>query len=318
MALEEITEDDVNVPADVPRWMKNKYIENYLKMTHNTGKMMLFAGDQKIEHLNDDFYGQSSLGPIPTDDNDPEHLFRIANEATIGVFAAQYGLVSLYGKEYPDVPYLVKLNSKTHLVKKSQRDPYSQQLWSVEQVVDMKYNSGLNILGVGFTVYLGSEYEHEMMTQAANAIAEAHQHGLLAVLWMYPRGAAVGDDEKEPHLVAGACGVACALGADFVKINAPKADGASEASMLEEAIMASGRTGVVCAGGSSTDAEKFLQQLSDQLEVGTVGNATGRNIHQKPLDEAVRMANAISALTLGGKSVHFAMKVYEGDEEFSL
>jgi fructose-bisphosphate aldolase/6-deoxy-5-ketofructose 1-phosphate synthase len=35
---------------------------------------MLFAGDQKFEHLNDDLFGDD----IPADDHDPEHLFKEA------------------------------------------------------------------------------------------------------------------------------------------------------------------------------------------------------------------------------------------------
>lgn len=54
--------------------------------------------------------------------------------------------------------------------------------------------------------------------------------------------------------------------------------------------MAAGRTGLVCAGGSTVDAETFLTQLHDQIHVGGAdGNATGRNIHQRSLDEAVRL-----------------------------
>ena len=44
----------------------------------------------------------------------------------------------------------------------------------------------------------------------------------------------------------------------------------------------------MCAGGSTVDAETFLTQLYDQIHVGGAdGNATGRNIHQRSLDEAV-------------------------------
>jgi len=60
----------------------------------------------------------------------------------------------------------------------------------------------------------------------------------------------------------------------------------------------------------------FLQDLHDQIFVsGASGNATGRNIHQKPLLEAVRMCNAISAITLRGWSVDQAMSVYEGQKD---
>lgn len=38
---------------------------------------------------------------------------------------------------------------------------------------------------------------------------------------------------------------------------------------------AAGRTGLVCAGGSTVDAETFLTQLYDQIHVGGAdGNAT--------------------------------------------
>jgi DhnA family fructose-bisphosphate aldolase class Ia len=37
---------------------------------------------------------------------------RIASRAQIGVFATQLGLIARYGMDYPEVLYLVKLNSK--------------------------------------------------------------------------------------------------------------------------------------------------------------------------------------------------------------
>lgn len=299
---------NIRIPADVPESAKEAFVSNYKTMTHETGRLMLFAGDQKIEHLNDDFYGEG----IPPEDNDPEHLFKIASQAKIGVFAAQLGLVARYGKDYPDLPYLIKVNSKTHLVKTSQSDPISSALYDIEQIVEFKKNSGLNILGIGYTVYLGSEYEGNMLTEAAQAIYEAHQHGLLSVIWCYPRGKAVAD-EADPHLIAGAAGTVGCLGSDFVKVNAPKKDGKADPALLKEATVAAGRTQVVCAGGSSKGVEDFLKQLHDQIHIGgTSGNATGRNIHQKSLDEAVKFTNAIYAITVEDKSVEDAMKIYQG------
>jgi fructose-bisphosphate aldolase (EC 4.1.2.13) len=185
---------DVVVPLDVPKNLRDKYVKNYLTITRDSGRLMLFAGDQKVEHLNDDFYGEG----IHPDDNEPEHMFRIASKAKIGVFATQLGLISRYGMDYPKVPYLVKLNSKTHLIKTAQSDPFSNELVSVEQVIDFKENSGLTILGVGYTIYLGSEYEPEMLRQAAQIIYEAHQHGLIVVLWIYPRGKTIKDEKRPP------------------------------------------------------------------------------------------------------------------------
>lgn len=296
------------VPLDVPENAHETYIRNYELITHGTGRLMLFAGDQKVEHLNDDFFGDG----IHTDDNEPEHLFRIASRGKIGVFATQLGLIARYGADYPDVAYLVKLNSKTHLIKTAQRDPVSPQLISVDQVAEFAATSGLKIAAVGYTIYLGSEFEAEMISEAAQAVYEAHQHGLVTVLWIYPRGTSV-RDEKDPHLIAGAAGVAACLGSDFVKVNAPKKDGVASPDLLKEATMAGGRTGVVCAGGSSVDAGEFLRQLNDQIHIGgTAGNATGRNIHQKSLDEAVRMCDAIFALTVEDADVEEAIRIHEG------
>lgn len=302
-------QSEVKVPLDVPEEYRDMYRENYQLITKGTGRLMLFAGDQKMEHLNDDFYGEG----IHPDDAEPEHLFRIADQGRIGVFATQLGLIARYGMDYPDIPYLIKINSKTHLIKTAQKDPFSPGLYSLKQVVKFRESSGLKIAAVGYTIYLGSESEAEMLSQAAQLVFEAHRHGLVTVLWIYPRGTAV-KDEKDPHLIAGAAGAAACLGSDFVKVNAPKKDGISTADQITEVTKAAGRTKVVCAGGSSVDAAAFLTQLYEQIHSGGAsGNATGRNIHQKPLYEAVRMCNAISAITMDDASVDEALRIYQGN-----
>jgi fructose-bisphosphate aldolase / 6-deoxy-5-ketofructose 1-phosphate synthase len=304
-----INKQDVIVPLDVPKAMREAYVKNYIEITKGSGRLMLFAGDQKVEHLNDDFYGEG----VPEDDADPEHLFKIASKAKIGVFAAQIGLIARYGMDYKNVPYLVKVNSKTNLVETSQADPFSNLWYDLDQVVQFKENSGLNILGVGYTIYLGSEFEAEMLVQAAQVVYDAHQHGMVSVLWIYPRGTAV-KDEKDPHLIAGATGVGACLGTDFVKVNYPKKEGAKSAEIFKEAIKAAGRTRVVCAGGTSDEAETFLKKLHDQIHIsGAMGNATGRNIHQKSLAEAVRMCNAVYAITIEDKSIEEALNIYKGE-----
>ena len=312
--MPEITRDQVKVPADVSADAREAYIDNYMAATRGTGRLMLFACDQKIEHLNGDFYGEG-LDPA---DLDPEPLFKIASEGVCGVCAGQRGLVARYAADYPEVNYLVKMNSKTNLVKTAQDDPYSPQLHDLEAVLDMRAN-GVNVVGLGYTIYLGSEYESTMLAEAGQLIAEAHAAGLLVVLWIYPRGKAVAD-EKAPALIAGAAGVALCLGADFVKVNPPKAtDEATSAENLAVASAAAGRTGLVCAGGSTVDAETFLTQLHDQIHVGhACGNATGRNIHQRSLDEAVRLTKAISAITLADYSVADALAVFKGEKDFAL
>ena len=299
---------NIAVPLDVPGQNRQRYLENYGKITKGSGRLMLFAGDQKAEHLNDDFFGPG----IDLEDNDPLHLFQIATQANIGIFAAQIGLIARYGMDYRDLPYLVKLNSKTNLVKTSQAEPHSPQWIDVSQV-DFRDSSNLDILGVGYTIYLGSEHEGEMLAQAARIVFQAHQAGLVTVLWIYPRGKAV-KDEKDPHLIAGAAGVAATLGSDFVKVNYPEKTGQVSSLIFREAVQAAGRTKVVCAGGESTDARSFLQRLHDQIHIsGASGSATGRNIHQRPLAEAVRLCNAVYAVTVDNVGVDEAYAIYKGD-----
>lgn len=304
-----MTKEKIPVLLDVPAEMRQRFRKNYVKITKGSGRLMLYAGDQKVEHLNDDFFGPG----IAPQDNDPEHLFMIASQARIGVYATQMGLIARYGSDYPEIPYLVKLNSKTNLVKTSEADPNSTQWLDIKQVDEFREESGLKILGVGYTVYLGSDHEAEILHQAAKLVYEAHRLGYVTVLWMYPRGRAV-KDEKDPHLIAGASGVAAALGSDFAKVNYPEKPGFESSQVFKEAVQAAGRTKVVCAGGASLDVESFLQRLHDQIHIsGASGNATGRNIHQKPLEEAVRFCNAIYAITVEDASVEAALKIYNSE-----
>ena len=296
------------VPADVPSTKRTTYLSNLKLITQGSGRLMLFAGDQRVEHLNDDFFGKD----IAADDATPEHLFHIASQARIGCFAAQLGLVARFGASYPKIPYLIKLNSKSNLVKSNQIDPYSYSWFEVDQVVAFAKQSGLIIPAVGYTIYLGSEYESQMLREAAQIVLSAHKNGMIAVIWIYPRGKSI-INEKDPHLIAGACDVGCALGADFVKVNFPVVVGEDPFAAFKESVLAAGRTRVICAGGSNADVATFLDVLYKQIFVsGAGGNATGRNIHQKPLDEAVRFCNAISAITFDAKSAAEAYQIYLG------
>jgi fructose-bisphosphate aldolase/6-deoxy-5-ketofructose 1-phosphate synthase len=301
----------VNIPAEVPSNLEERYVRNYLTATSGTGSnMLLFAGDQKVEHMNDDFFGND----ISPENDNPEHLFKIASQAKIGAFATQYGLISRYGKDYPEIPYVVKLNSKTHLIPVDQAESISQQWTNFDMIDELMQTSHLTIIGVGYTVYVGSEHESIMYQQAARIAYEAHRRGMIAVYWMYPRGKAV-PYEKDPHIIAGAAGIGACLGADFVKVNYPVlADGASgtRAEALKEAVAAAGRTKLICAGGSNMPAKEYFQMLHDQLHIsGAHGTAAGRNIHQRSLDEAVRFCNALHALIVDNNTVEEAMAIFE-------
>lgn len=300
--------DPRSVPADVPPDQVEAYAQHLRTVTRGTGRLFLFAGDQKVEHLNDDFFGDG----IAAEDADPEHLFRIARDGAIGAFASQIGLIARYGPDYPDIPYICKLNAKSHVRRTADGDPRSRAWATVDDALRLR-ERGLHIVGIGFTVYPGSEFESEQYAEASRACLDAHRAGLLAVVWAYPRGQAIAN-ERDPHLVAGAAGVGAALGADFCKVNDPDP---SAPERFREAVLAAGRTRVISAGGSSVPVDEFLRTLHNQVHVaGAAGNATGRNIHQKPLDEAVRMTQAISAVTYSDWSPEDAFAVYQGTRAY--
>lgn len=287
------------IPGDVPNNMIQTFQDNYNAITRDTGRLMLFACDQKIEHMNKDFYGDS----IDVSALHPEHIFRIASQGSIGALATHLGLIARYGKQYPAINYVVKLNAKTNLIPTTQKDPMSEALWSVEHVVHFQQLTGLPIRGIGYTIYPGSEYEGDMLAQAAQIIYAAHQHGLVTILWVYPRGKSV-QDESDGQLIAGAAGIANSLGADFVKVKAV------ETSLLQIVTAAAGNTNVICSGGAQKDKKIFLQELYDQIHSGgAMGCATGRNIFQRSLPEAILMTQAISAIVYEDKNADEAIKM---------
>jgi fructose-bisphosphate aldolase/6-deoxy-5-ketofructose 1-phosphate synthase len=241
-------------------------------------KLFLFAGDQKVEHMNR---------------VEPEYLFKIASRAPVSALATQLGLISHYGPDYKNINYVVKLNSKTNLIPAEQKDPVSLAMYSVQDVVQFKKDSGLSVVGVGYTVYLGSEFESQMLHQAAQAVLNARQNGLISILWIYPRGKSV-KNERDAGLIAGAAGVGACLGADFVKINQP--DGGPQE--LKQAVASAGKTKIICAGGKKVDESKFLQELEAQVAAGVSGCAIGRNIFERDFDEAVSFCEKVAKIAL--------------------
>jgi len=291
----------INIPLDIPLAKRSLYERRINALTKNTGRLFIFAGDQRVEHLNDDFFGPE----IPLDDADPEHLFRIASSSRIGAFATQLGLIAKYGSSYSKVPYLVKLNSKSNLVK--DEDPYSAAWYDVRQVAQFAKNSKLNILGVGYTVYVGSTFETAMVHEAAQIVYQAHQEGWPVLLWMYPRGKAI-QNKADAHLIAGAVNVGVALGADFIKVNKP--DDVSPHSYLEIIKAGGNCTGILFAGGAASNLDDLLNTIYTQVHrFGATGAALGRNIHQHSLKEAIALANAVAAIIYDGQAPEAARRL---------
>jgi fructose-bisphosphate aldolase/6-deoxy-5-ketofructose 1-phosphate synthase len=297
---------ETRIPLSVPRGQRGEYLKNYHNLTNRTGRLLLIAGDQKVEHLNSDFFGPG----ISPEDADPEHLFKIAAASKGGALATQLGLIARYGQNYSQLPYIVKINGKTNLGVNDDKNP-GQVWWSVADIVKFKNDSGLKIVGIGYTLYLGGRYEEVMMAEAARAIFQAHQAGLTTVLWVYPRGKNI--KEEDIRTIAGGAGVAAALDTDFVKVKYPFGlkDKKAAAIKFREVTAAAGRTKIICVGGEKRPIKEILDTLEQQITVsGTQGVALGRNLHQRSLEEATRLSAALGAIIFYKKSAKEALALY--------
>lgn len=283
------------IPLDVPSKYHKTFTQNYELITKKTDRLFLFAADHKMEHLD----------PVL-----PEHLFKLAAHPEIGAFATHPGLIARYGGHYPAVNFIAKLNGKTNLIPPQQKDPVSRALWSVEQVVTLQKNSGCAIRGVGYTIYLGSEFEEIMLKEAADIVYQAHQNGLIAILWIYPRGKSVQNETSSLSLL-GATSVATSLGADFVKIKPPQGiEKAEQAKLLADVVKAAGNTKVIISGGERRDEKTFLSEIYQGLIIGnTSGAAVGRNIYEHDTARASKIIEALSMLIYQNSPLEKALDV---------
>lgn len=291
------------IPLDVPSSKSKVYLKNYENLTFGTGNLLMFAGDQRIEHLSSSFYG-TGITPL---DVSPAHLFNIASVAKVSGLATQIGLINKYGEEYSQVPFIVKLNSQSKLRKDAYGYSKGAVLASIEQVMTLKEDHKLNISAVGYTLLLGIEDEGLMMEEAATLIKEAHKSGLVFILWVYPKGPAV-KDETDPLIITSAVSAASALGPDFIKINAPKESG-KNLDNLSRAVQMAGKVKIVTAGGKVAASESYLFETYKQLHIAkTYGVAIGRNLHQRNVAEAVKLADSLYDIIIDKKDIKSTLK----------
>lgn len=253
------------------------------------GKALFLAYDQGLEHGPTDF----------NDENvDPNKVLEIADggysegssSAYCGTASSAYftgvilqkGIAEKYffGKNYK-VPLIVKLNGKTNLVK--DKDPYSPQVCSVAEALSYGAKA------VGYTIYVGSEFEAKMTEEFGKIEQEAEEAKIPVIAWMYPRGRNV-PDESDPKLIAYAARVGLELGADIVKVHYT-----GDLESFKWVVQNAGETKVVMMGGSKEEESTFLGRVKTAMEAGAIGVAVGRNIWQstEPLVIAKKIADII-------------------------
>lgn len=243
------------------------------------GRGMLLAYDHGFEHGPTDFDERSV---------DPSWIMEIANSGYFTGVVCQKGIAAkYYSKKKNKVPLIVKLNGKTAF--HEGEEPLSLQNCTVEEAV------GLGAVAVGYTIYVGSEHEQEMIKEFSNIEREAHERSLAVIGWMYPQGAHIKSD-IDPDTLSYAARLGLELNADAVKI---KYTGDIES--FKKVVAAAGNTKVFVAGGPKTETETELYQTTKEvLKAGSAGLAVGRNIWQaeNPLEVAKKLAEIIHISTL--------------------
>jgi len=238
-------------------------------------KAIFLAYDHGFEHGPTDFDERSI---------DPNFILDIARKSNVyTAIIFQEGVAqAYYNPKKEKVPLLLKLNGKT-LFRKGE-EPYSPLLCTVKEAVR------LGARAVGYTIYVGSEYEAKMMQEFSQIEDEAHAQGLVVTAWMYPRGKKVEGKEHTRDVLAYAARLGLELGADFIKI--PYTGDPKSFSWV---VKSAGTTKVLVSGGMKRDRDKFLQDVRDFMTVGTTGIAVGRNVWQRgnPLEISKKLGKII-------------------------
>ena len=271
-----------------------------------TGKLVILPVDQGVEH------GPGrSFAPNPAA-YDPRYHFELAIEAGLNAYAAPLGFLEAGARDYAgDLPLILKLNNRENL--SSDKDPLQSVTGSVEAALR------LGCVAIGYTVYPGSALRTAMYERLQELAEEAKRHGLVVVVWSYPRGSDISKDgETALDVSAYAAQIAAQLGAHIIKVKPPgphieqeealkayeKAGLATGtlAERIQHVVQSSfdGRRVVIFSGGAAKGKEEILEEIRGIRDGGGFGSIMGRNAFQRERGEALEL--------LGD-----AIRIYQGE-----
>ena len=274
-----------------------------------TGYLSILPVDQGIEHS-----AAASFAKNPAY-FDPANLVELALEAGCSAIATTLGGLGAVARRYAHrIPFIVKLNHNEFLHYPTQ---YDQVMFgSVRQAAD------LGAIGIGATIYFGSEQSDRQLQEVRRAFAEAHDLGLFTVLWCYLRNAAFKTKETDYHLAADLTGQANHIGvtieADLIKQKQPENNGGYTAlnfgktdPLVYEQLTSdnpidltrwqvvncyAGRIGLINSGGESKGADDLAQAVRTAVinkRAGGTGLIVGRKAFQRPMADGVELLHAV-------------------------
>jgi fructose-bisphosphate aldolase, class I len=279
-----------------------------------TGYLSILPVDQGIEHS-----GAASFAKNPAY-FDPANLCELAIAGGSSAIATTLGGLGIVARRYAHrVPFIVKLNHNDFL---HYPNTYDQVMFaSVRQAAD------LGAVGVGATIYFGSEQSDRQLHEVTTAFAEAHRLGLFTVLWCYLRNPAFKTDGADYHVAADLTGQANHLGvtieADLIKQKQPETNGGYGAlkfgktdPLVYEQLTSdnpidltrwqvvncyAGRIGLINSGGESKGANDLAQAVRTAVinkRAGGRGLIVGRKAFQRPMAEGVELVHAVQDVFL--------------------
>ncbi len=267
--------------------------------THGPGGGTLLALpiDQGLEHGPVDFFDNPAA-------QDPNYQFELARDGRFSAIALHVGLAEKYFGEYAgEVPLILKINGKTSIPPDA--EAFSPLTGTVEDAVRLGADA------VGYTVYVGSPAQDRDFRQFQEVRAEADRLGMPMIVWAYPRGEFVAKKGGKESLYAVdyAARVALELGADVVKVNYPvrsekDVDSPPPYNHLDltpdqafhKVVQSAGRAMVLVSGGAKISDADLLHKVRSSLDAGATGIIFGRNMWQRPRNEALVLARELHAI----------------------
>jgi DhnA family fructose-bisphosphate aldolase class Ia len=256
-------------------------------------KSLILAYDHGFEHKADFTIPESS---------NPDYVMSIADKAQIPLVMHK-GTYIRYAQNHPDVPMVIKLNGKTELFYNN-RPAESGLNCTVKEALSICPS----LVGVGYSLYVGSSVETKLLKQLANIIREARNFQIPVIVWAYVRqhNPRLKDKEGLMENVRYAARVAFENGADMVKLYYPEnVEGLKKVKHYVP--------GIYCliAGGSKKDTVEVAYESAHNIAKYLDGMAIGRNIFQdpKPINKALGYK-----LIFEGKSVNEAIEMYNRDK----
>jgi fructose-bisphosphate aldolase, class I len=279
-----------------------------------TGYVSILPVDQGVEHS-----AGASFAKNPAY-FDPENIVKLAIEGGCNGVASTLGVLGAVARKYAHkIPFLMKFNHNEFL---SYPNTYDQiRFANIRQAFEM------GAMGVGATIYFGSEESKRQLQEVTEMFHQAHELGMFTVLWCYLRNPAFKTKEADYHLAADLTGQANHLGvtieADIIKQKLPENNGGFNAlnfgktskkvysdlttdhpidlTRYQVVNCYMGRAGLINSGGASSgesDLKEAVRTAVINKRAGGMGLITGRKAFQRPMKEGVGLLTAVQDVYL--------------------